>query len=98
MMDIDAGAEQHEIIYVDEAGFNLCKRRCRGWNRDDDGSSFNEKPLIACLLDLLFAGTDTISNTLPTAFLHLLTHPDVQGEITVVFLCLFNAPISPIPP
>ncbi|KAJ8369620.1 hypothetical protein SKAU_G00096480 [Synaphobranchus kaupii] len=32
MMDIDAGAEQHEIIYVDEAGFNLCKRRRRGWN------------------------------------------------------------------
>ncbi|KAJ8337643.1 hypothetical protein SKAU_G00366090 [Synaphobranchus kaupii] len=32
MIDIDAGAEQHEIIYVDEAGFNLCKRRRRGWN------------------------------------------------------------------
>lgn len=32
IMDIDAGAEQHEILYVDEAGFNLCKRRRRGWN------------------------------------------------------------------
>ncbi|KAJ8332708.1 hypothetical protein SKAU_G00424970 [Synaphobranchus kaupii] len=25
MMEIDAGAEQHEILYVNEAGFNLCK-------------------------------------------------------------------------
>ncbi|KAJ8336609.1 hypothetical protein SKAU_G00378290 [Synaphobranchus kaupii] len=46
--------------------------------RGDDGSSFSEKQLIACLLDLLFAGTDTTSNTLLFAFLHLMTHPDVQ--------------------
>ncbi|XP_035272690.1 cytochrome P450 2F5-like [Anguilla anguilla] len=46
--------------------------------RGDDGSSFNEKLLIGYLLDLLFAGTDTTANTLLTAFLYLMTHPDVQ--------------------
>ncbi|KAJ8336616.1 hypothetical protein SKAU_G00378360 [Synaphobranchus kaupii] len=46
--------------------------------RGDDGSSFSEKQLIAFLLDLIFAGTDTTSNTLLFAFLHLMTHPDVQ--------------------
>ncbi|XP_035272681.1 cytochrome P450 2F2-like isoform X1 [Anguilla anguilla] len=46
--------------------------------RGDDVSSFNEKQLIGYLLDLLFAGTDTTANTLLTAFLHLMTHPDVQ--------------------
>ncbi|KAJ8336614.1 hypothetical protein SKAU_G00378340 [Synaphobranchus kaupii] len=48
--------------------------------RGDDDSSFNEKQLIGFLLDLLFAGTDTTSNTLLFAFLHLMTHPDVQGR------------------
>ncbi|KAG5849399.1 hypothetical protein ANANG_G00109980 [Anguilla anguilla] len=46
--------------------------------RGDDGSSFNEKQQIIYLLDLLFAGTDTTANTLLTAFLYLMTHPDVQ--------------------
>ncbi|KAG5849403.1 hypothetical protein ANANG_G00110020 [Anguilla anguilla] len=46
--------------------------------RGDDVSSFNEKQLIGYLLDLLFAGTDTTANTLLTAFLYLMTHPDVQ--------------------
>ncbi|KAG5849402.1 hypothetical protein ANANG_G00110010 [Anguilla anguilla] len=46
--------------------------------RGDDGSSFNEKQLIGYLNDLLAAGTDTTANTLLTAFLYLMTHPDVQ--------------------
>ncbi|KAJ8406596.1 hypothetical protein AAFF_G00301700 [Aldrovandia affinis] len=46
--------------------------------RGDDGSSFNKSQLIFYLLDLQFAGTDTTSNTLLTAFLYLMTHPDVQ--------------------
>ncbi|XP_061100601.1 cytochrome P450 2F5-like [Conger conger] len=46
--------------------------------RGDDGSSFSENQLVYYLLDLLFAGSDTTSNTLLTAFLYLMTHPDVQ--------------------
>ncbi|KAJ8272079.1 hypothetical protein COCON_G00109380 [Conger conger] len=46
--------------------------------RGDAGSSFGEYQLVCYLLDLLFAGTDTSSNTLLTAFLYLMTHPDVQ--------------------
>ncbi|XP_061100599.1 cytochrome P450 2F2-like isoform X2 [Conger conger] len=46
--------------------------------RGDDGSSFSEYQLVCYLLDLLFAGTDTTSNSLLTAFLYLMTHPDVQ--------------------
>ncbi|XP_061100598.1 cytochrome P450 2F2-like isoform X1 [Conger conger] len=56
--------------------------------RGDDGSSFSEYQLVCYLLDLLFAGTDTTSNSLLTAFLYLMTHPDVQGELSVVFLWL----------
>ncbi|XP_053473406.1 cytochrome P450 2D3 [Ictalurus furcatus] len=45
-----------------------------------DGSSFTEIQLVMHLLDLHFAGTDTTSNTLLTAFLYLITHPDVQEK------------------
>ncbi|KAK2816538.1 hypothetical protein Q7C36_022809 [Tachysurus vachellii] len=45
-----------------------------------DGSSFAEVQLVMHLLDLHFAGTDTTSNTLLTAFLYLTTHPDVQEK------------------
>ncbi|KAL7862584.1 hypothetical protein SRHO_G00115680 [Serrasalmus rhombeus] len=43
-----------------------------------DGSSFAETQLLMYILDLHFAGTDTTSNTLLTAFLYLTTHPDIQ--------------------
>ncbi|XP_061102919.1 cytochrome P450 2F2-like [Conger conger] len=61
--------EQRDLIdcYLDEME-----------KRGDDGSSFYEEQLIFYLMDLLFAGTDTTSNTLLTAFLYLMTHPDVQ--------------------
>ncbi|XP_017573213.1 cytochrome P450 2D3-like isoform X2 [Pygocentrus nattereri] len=45
--------------------------------RGDDGS-FNEEQLARCVVDLHGAGTDTTSNTLLTAFLYLITHPDIQ--------------------
>ncbi|XP_036399225.1 cytochrome P450 2D15-like isoform X2 [Megalops cyprinoides] len=56
--------------------------------RGDNGSSFGERQLVSFMVDLYFAGTDTTSNTLLTAFLYLMTHPDVQercqGEIDAV--------------
>ncbi|XP_051978787.1 cytochrome P450 2F2-like isoform X1 [Xyrauchen texanus] len=46
--------------------------------RGNDGSTFAEAQLVLYVLDLHFAGTDTTSNTLLTAFLYLMTHPEVQ--------------------
>ncbi|XP_056307278.1 cytochrome P450 2D3-like [Danio aesculapii] len=41
-------------------------------------STFCEDKLLMNIMDLHFAGTDTISNTLLTAFLYLMNHPEVQ--------------------
>uniref|UniRef100_A0A8C2HQ12 Cytochrome P450, family 2, subfamily X, polypeptide 9 n=1 Tax=Cyprinus carpio TaxID=7962 RepID=A0A8C2HQ12_CYPCA len=46
--------------------------------RKNDGSTFSEEQLVMYILDLHFAGTDTTSNTLLTAFLYLITHPEIQ--------------------
>uniref|UniRef100_A0A3P8U5S5 Cytochrome P450, family 2, subfamily X, polypeptide 9 n=1 Tax=Amphiprion percula TaxID=161767 RepID=A0A3P8U5S5_AMPPE len=43
-----------------------------------EDSSFSEDKLILYALDLHFAGTDTTSNTLLTAFLYLISHPHIQ--------------------
>ncbi|XP_073724769.1 cytochrome P450 2D15 isoform X2 [Misgurnus anguillicaudatus] len=48
--------------------------------RSNDGSTFDESRLIMYILDLHFAGTDTTSNTLLTAFLYLMNHPEVQAR------------------
>ncbi|XP_054865444.1 cytochrome P450 2F2-like isoform X2 [Amphiprion ocellaris] len=45
-----------------------------------EDSSFSEDKLIFTALDLLFAGTDTTSNTLLTAFLYLMNHPHIQEQ------------------
>ncbi|KAJ3596613.1 hypothetical protein NHX12_003017 [Muraenolepis orangiensis] len=39
---------------------------------------FDEEQMLATLLDLLFAGTDTTSNTICFAVFYLTTHPDIQ--------------------
>ncbi|KAM3870253.1 cytochrome P450 2F3-like [Diretmus argenteus] len=46
--------------------------------RGVNGSSFSEDQLASLILDLQFAGTDTTSNGLLTAFLYLMTHPHIQ--------------------
>lgn len=53
--------------------------------RGNDGSSFNEDQLIAYLLDLHFAGTDTTANTVLFAILFMMTYPEVQGVYS--FIC-----------
>uniref|UniRef100_A0A3B1J5M9 Cytochrome P450 2B4-like n=1 Tax=Astyanax mexicanus TaxID=7994 RepID=A0A3B1J5M9_ASTMX len=45
-----------------------------------EGSSFSEAQLLMYALELHFAGTDTTSNTLLTAFFYLTTHPHVQEK------------------
>ncbi|XP_054478966.1 cytochrome P450 2F2-like [Anoplopoma fimbria] len=46
--------------------------------RGDNSSSFCEDRLIVFALDLHFAGTDSMSNTLLTGFLYLMTYPHIQ--------------------
>uniref|UniRef100_A0A3Q3XC21 Uncharacterized protein n=1 Tax=Mola mola TaxID=94237 RepID=A0A3Q3XC21_MOLML len=46
--------------------------------RDGDRSSFSMEQLTMFALDLHFAGTDTTSNTLLTAFLYLMNYPHIQ--------------------
>ncbi|XP_062245745.1 cytochrome P450 2B1-like isoform X2 [Platichthys flesus] len=46
--------------------------------RAGEDSPFSEEELISNSLDLHFAGTDTTSNTLLTAFLYLMAYPHVQ--------------------
>ncbi|XP_056595366.1 cytochrome P450 2D3-like isoform X5 [Triplophysa dalaica] len=66
--------------------------------RGNDGSSFDKARLSMFIVDLHFAGTDTTSNTLLTAFLYLMNHPDVQSlyfnntyitlTIVIILLCM----------
>ncbi|XP_060783079.1 cytochrome P450 2D3-like isoform X2 [Neoarius graeffei] len=41
-------------------------------------STFSEEQLVAYIINLHVAGTDTTSNTLLTAILYLMVHPDIQ--------------------
>ncbi|XP_051807657.1 cytochrome P450 2F2-like [Acanthochromis polyacanthus] len=43
-----------------------------------EDSTFSEDKLILTAIDIQFAGTDTTSNTLLTAFLYLMNHPHIQ--------------------
>nr|XP_057930990.1 cytochrome P450 2F2-like [Doryrhamphus excisus] len=45
---------------------------------DKENCTFSESQLLMYALDIHFAGTDTTSNTLLTAFLYLMTHPHIQ--------------------
>eukprot|EP00063_Salmo_salar_P053647 XP_014028482.1 PREDICTED: cytochrome P450 2D6-like isoform X1 [Salmo salar] len=44
----------------------------------EEGSTFNDTQMVSLLLDLFMAGTDTTSNTLRSAMLHLMTNQHVQ--------------------
>ncbi|XP_029495169.1 cytochrome P450 2D15-like [Oncorhynchus nerka] len=44
----------------------------------DGGSTFNDVQMVFLLIDLFIAGTDTTSNTLRCAMLHLMTNQHIQ--------------------
>ncbi|XP_041727439.1 cytochrome P450 2B5-like [Coregonus clupeaformis] len=44
----------------------------------DGGSTFNDVQMVFLLIDLFIAGTDTTSNTLRCAILHLMTNQHIQ--------------------
>uniref|UniRef100_A0A6G1R778 Cytochrome P450, family 2, subfamily J, polypeptide 22 n=1 Tax=Hypotaenidia okinawae TaxID=2861861 RepID=A0A6G1R778_9GRUI len=46
-----------------------------------DNCSFQEENLVACALDLLFAGTETTSTTIRWALLYMAIHPEIQARV-----------------
>uniref|UniRef100_A0A674E0R1 Cytochrome P450, family 2, subfamily X, polypeptide 9 n=1 Tax=Salmo trutta TaxID=8032 RepID=A0A674E0R1_SALTR len=46
----------------------------------EESSTFNDTQMVSLLLDLFMAGTDTTSNTLRSAMLHLMTNQHVQDR------------------
>ncbi|NWT33096.1 CP2J2 protein, partial [Cardinalis cardinalis] len=47
----------------------------------DDSNTFQEEHLMACSLDLMFAGTETTSSTLRWALLFMAIHPEIQARV-----------------
>uniref|UniRef100_A0A8C3TZQ2 CP2J2 protein n=1 Tax=Catharus ustulatus TaxID=91951 RepID=A0A8C3TZQ2_CATUS len=50
-------------------------------SKDHDSDTFREEHLIACTLDLVFAGTETTSSTLRWALLFMAIHPEIQARV-----------------
>ncbi|XP_063090067.1 cytochrome P450 2W1 isoform X2 [Cavia porcellus] len=48
---------------------------------DDHQGLFTEANVVACMLDMLMAGTETTSATLQWAALLMARHPDIQGRV-----------------
>ncbi|XP_076124065.1 cytochrome P450 2F2-like [Alosa pseudoharengus] len=46
--------------------------------RGQDPAPFDDSQMLTMLLDLLFAGTDTTSNTIRAAVLYFMAYPDIQ--------------------
>ncbi|XP_027734823.1 cytochrome P450 2J2-like isoform X2 [Empidonax traillii] len=49
--------------------------------KDKGSDTFREEHLIACTLDLMFAGTETTSSTLRWALLFMALHPEIQAHV-----------------
>ncbi|MCJ8734451.1 hypothetical protein PDJAM_G00235500 [Pangasius djambal] len=47
-------------------------------DKRDNDSTFSEEQLVVYIMNLHVAGTETTSNTLLTAILYLMVHPDIQ--------------------
>ncbi|NXV49156.1 CP2J2 protein, partial [Uria aalge] len=47
----------------------------------DDSGSFQEENLVACALDLLFAGTETTSTTIRWGLLYMAIYPEIQARV-----------------
>ncbi|XP_057886724.1 cytochrome P450 2J2-like [Melospiza georgiana] len=50
-------------------------------SKDRDSNTFQEEHLMACALDLMFAGTETTSSTLRWALLFMAVHPEIQARV-----------------
>nr|XP_054493951.1 cytochrome P450 2J2-like [Agelaius phoeniceus] len=50
-------------------------------SKDHNSGIFQEEHLMACSLDLMFAGTETTSSTLRWALLFMAIHPEIQARV-----------------
>ncbi|XP_032923016.1 cytochrome P450 2J2-like [Catharus ustulatus] len=50
-------------------------------SKDHDSDTFREEHLMACTLDLMFAGIETTSSTLRWALLFMAIHPEIQARV-----------------
>ncbi|CAL8357354.1 unnamed protein product [Lota lota] len=70
--------EEHRVSRIPKQPRDVIDSYLDQMDKMEDGSVFDEEQLLATLLDLLFAGTDTTSNTICFAVFYLTTHPEVQ--------------------
>ncbi|XP_052657655.1 cytochrome P450 2J2 [Harpia harpyja] len=49
--------------------------------KDNGRGIFQEENLVACVLDLLFAGTETTSTTIRWALLYMAMYPEIQARV-----------------
>ncbi|XP_030310965.1 cytochrome P450 2J2 [Calypte anna] len=50
-------------------------------DKDEGEGIFQEENLVACTLDLLFAGTETTSTTIRWGLLFMTTYPEIQARV-----------------
>ncbi|NXN47142.1 CP2J2 protein, partial [Rhinoptilus africanus] len=50
-------------------------------DKDNGSGTFQEENLVACALDLLFAGTETTSTTIRWALLYMAVYPEIQARV-----------------
>ncbi|XP_075280489.1 cytochrome P450 2J2-like [Opisthocomus hoazin] len=49
--------------------------------KDNGSGAFQEENIVSCVLDLLFAGTETTSTTIRWALLFMAIHPEIQARV-----------------
>ncbi|NXO25127.1 CP2J2 protein, partial [Cisticola juncidis] len=50
-------------------------------SKGHDSDTFRDEHLLACTLDLMFAGTETTSSTIRWALLFMATNPEIQARV-----------------
>ncbi|XP_068949560.1 cytochrome P450 2J2-like [Petaurus breviceps papuanus] len=78
---IEGIVKQHKENLNPEETLDYIDAYLKEMSKDNIHSSFEEKNLVFCTLDLFFAGTDTTSTTLRWALLFMAVYPEIQGKI-----------------
>ncbi|XP_068948984.1 cytochrome P450 2J2-like isoform X1 [Petaurus breviceps papuanus] len=73
--------KQHKEDLNPEETLDFIDAYLKELSKDNIHSSFEEKNLVFCTLDLFFAGTETTSTTLRWALLYMAVYPEIQGRI-----------------
>ncbi|NXP81194.1 CP2U1 protein, partial [Ramphastos sulfuratus] len=69
------------ITFGNRAALSVCLPLMQLLVKGDSSNSFQEENLVACVLDLLFAGTETTATTLRWALLYMAIHPEIQARV-----------------